>query len=138
MASRDKLHYEARHALENDGWTITDDPLVVRFGETFGEIDLGAERLLGAEKGEERIAVEIKSFLGTSMLSEFHMALGQYLNYQEALACYDPNRRLYLAVSEDAYRAFFLQDIVQRVITRHQVEMIIFSPEREVIVTWKK
>src|SRR5437667_2011848 len=98
MATRDKLHDEARRALENDGWTITDDPLVVRFGDTFGEIDLGAERLLGAEKGGKRIAVEVKSFLGTSMLSEFHTALGQYLNYREALARHQPGRRLYLAV----------------------------------------
>ncbi len=43
-------------------------------------IDLGAEKLLAAEKNGHKIAVEIKSFLGSSALSEFHLALGQFLH----------------------------------------------------------
>lgn len=76
MATRDSLHHVVRRALEEDGWTITDDPLIVRFGRSFCEIDLGAERLLAAEKADEQIAVEIKTFLRPSLLSEFHTALG--------------------------------------------------------------
>ena len=33
----------------------------------------------GAEKGDQRIAVEIKSFTSPSMVTEFHSALGQFL-----------------------------------------------------------
>lgn len=137
MAARDRLHDAARLALERDGWTVTHDPLMVPFGSTFDEIDLGAERLIAAEKGMEHIAVEVKCFLGRSIMYEFHVALGQYLNYQEALADFAPKRVLYLALSEEAYRVFFVQDIVQRILTRHQVRLIVFDPEREVIVLWK-
>ena len=49
--------------LKKDGWTITHDPLTVSVGKTDLLIDLGAERILAAERGGERIAVEIKSFI---------------------------------------------------------------------------
>lgn len=38
-------------------------------------IDLGAEPILAAERAGEKIAVEIKSFLGESNIYEFHTAL---------------------------------------------------------------
>jgi hypothetical protein len=137
MAARDQLHHAARQALEKDGWTITHDPFKVPYGTTFDEIDLGAERLIAAEKGLQRIAVEVKSFLGGSIMSQFHTALGQYLNYLEALTDFEPKRVLYLALSQKVYRPFFVQDIVQRVLTRHQVRLIVFDPEQEEIVLWK-
>jgi XisH protein len=39
-------------------------------------IDIGAEKILVAEKGDDKIAVEIKSFISASEISEFHNALG--------------------------------------------------------------
>lgn len=48
-------------------------------------IDLGAEKLLAAEREGEKIAVEIKSFLSPSAITDFHLALGQFLNYRTAL-----------------------------------------------------
>ena len=62
-------------------------------------IDLGAQTLIAAENGQEKIAVEIKSFLPqASAISEFHTALGQYINYRFALKTEEPERTLYLAV----------------------------------------
>jgi hypothetical protein len=71
------------------------------------EIDLGAEKLLAAEKGGEKIAVEIKSFLNPSAITDFYSALGQYLCYHLALEATQPERVLYMAVPLDAYRTFF-------------------------------
>ena len=62
--ARDKYHNVVRRALEKDGWTITHDPLRYKIGSRKIEVDLGAEQLIGAEKGTEKIAVEIKSFIG--------------------------------------------------------------------------
>jgi hypothetical protein len=138
MSARDSLHGPARRALENDGWTITDDPLIVPFILSFCQIDLGAERLIGAEKGTERIAVEVKSFLGQSMLSEFHAALGQYIVYRKALSQEEPDRKLYLAVPEDADRDFFQHPDVQGLLTDQQVQLVVFDQNREAIVKWKK
>lgn len=85
MAVRDIFHEAVKHALVKDGWTITHDPLALSFGEIDLYIDLGAERVLSAERAGQRIAVEIKSFNGPSLVSNFHTALGQFLNYRLAL-----------------------------------------------------
>ena len=85
MSAQDKYHDLVKEALQLDGWVITDDPLKLKVGKRNLKIDLGAERILGAEKGNDKIAVEIKSFLGPSLLTEFYQALGQYNVYNLAL-----------------------------------------------------
>ena len=40
-------------------------------------VDLGAERLIVAEKAEQRIAVEIKSCVGDSEIDDLEKAIGQ-------------------------------------------------------------
>lgn len=86
MPARDKYHQSAKNALIKDGWTITDDPLRLRFGGKDMYVDLAAERLLTAEKEGRQIAVEIKSFIGLSELDDVEKALGQYFVYKAVLA----------------------------------------------------
>ena len=85
MSAKDKFHDAVKMALIKDGWTIIADPLQIKLGEINAYIDLGAEKLLIAEKDGEKIAVEIKSFLGASTIYEFYTAFGQFSNYREAL-----------------------------------------------------
>ena len=68
---------------------------------------MGAKRIIAAQKGEEKIAVEIKSFVGNSATTEFSKALGQFLKYKVALQEEQPERILYLVVPQDTYRSFF-------------------------------
>ena len=96
--AKDLYHETVKEALINDGWTITHDPLRVTFGTSAGYIDLGAERLIGATKDSESIAVEIKSFLRPSLIEDLQKAVGQYVLYKAALDKEDPQRTLYLAV----------------------------------------
>lgn len=72
---RDLFHDIVKTALQNENWTITHDPLIIRVGGVGMEIDLGAEKLIAAERKNEKIAVEIKSFIRPSAISEFHMAV---------------------------------------------------------------
>ncbi len=113
MPAYDTFHDAVRNALIKDGWTITDDPLMVEFGLLNVYIDLGAGRLIAAERGNERIAVEIKSFIGPSLLTDFHLAAGQFLNYRNALRTKDPERALYLAVPLPIYDELFGHVLVQ-------------------------
>ena len=136
MPARDRFHTQVVQALQKDGWTVTHDPLSIPFAGTYTEIDLGAQKLIAAEKGQRRIAVEIKSFVGTSQVSEFHIALGQYLNYEEALARFDPERILYLAIPVQVHQSFFAQDIIQTIIRRHSVKLLVFDPLSEAVVSW--
>jgi XisH protein len=134
--ARDQFHFVVRSALENAGWVITDDPYVIRVGHTDLQIDLGAERLLAAENGEQKIAVEIKVFGQASLVQAFHMAVGQYMNYRVNLEEHDPERQLFLAVTKGVYEAFFESELAQRSVKRLQIKLLIFDPETEVI-TWQ-
>lgn len=78
MSAKDVFHQNVRSALEKDGWTIINDPLFLRLTlDTEFFIDLAADKLLIAERQKNQIAVEIKSFLGRSTMTEFHAAVGQ-------------------------------------------------------------
>lgn len=56
-----------RTALEKEQWNVTDDPLRLDISGTKFEIDLVVEQLLAAERGKEKIAVEIKTFLSDAI-----------------------------------------------------------------------
>lgn len=138
MPAYDVFHNAVKTALVKDGWIITDDPLSLSVGDVDFYIDLGAEKLLAAERNGDRIAVEIKSFLSNSLVSEFHTALGQFLNYKLALLESNQNRDLYLAVSDDVYQMFFSKPFVQSALKYHQLKVLVFNPETEEIKSWIK
>ena len=96
--AKDRFHDVVKVALEKDGWKIAADPYEIDVDDVDFEIDLAAEKLLAAELNGRKIAVEIKSFVSSSNVSEFHTALGQFLNYRDALEVVEPERTLYLAV----------------------------------------
>ncbi len=133
--AKDRFHYAVRTALEKQGWTITADPYEISVGDVDFEIDLAAE-MLAAERAGEKIAVEIKSFIGGSNVSEFHTALGQFLNYKFALEEADPQRKLYLAVPESIYKSFFQRRFTRLVVERTQINLLIYNEKQEVIVQW--
>ncbi|WP_353258999.1 XisH family protein [Prochlorothrix hollandica] len=136
MMAKDIIHHRVRTALEKDGWEITDDPLYLNVAEIEVYIDLGAERLLGAEKGDRKIAVEIKTFLNPSALSEFHTVLGQCLNYRLALKLEGSDRTLYLAIPQEAWSTFFRREFAKLAIAEHQLQLIIIDLAQEEIIEW--
>lgn len=102
------------------------------------QIDLAAENAIAAERNSEKIAVEIKSFIGDSDISAFHTALGQYLNYCQALEEQEPDRIVYLAIPVETYQDFFQLPFIQRALKRYQVKVIIYDPKVEEIQQWIK
>jgi XisH protein len=85
MPAKDIYHNAVRNALEKDSWQITKDPFILKWGTRDLYIDLGAEKLIAAEKSGEKIAVEIKSFIGASPVTDLENALGQYILYYDIL-----------------------------------------------------
>jgi XisH protein len=136
MGAKDLFHNAVKVALQKEQWVITDDPLKVEVGGTKLEIDLGAERLLAAERQGEKIAIEVKSFLGDSPLTDYHAALGQFLNYRLALEINEPERTLYLAIPINVYEAFFQREFAQLSVERYQIKRIVYDPKNEVITQW--
>jgi XisH protein len=137
--AKDVFHQQVKNALIKDGWNITHDPLTIRISEAVKlQIDLAAENAIAAERDLEKIAVEIKSFIGDSDISAFHTALGQYLNYFQALEEQQPDRIVYLAIPTETYRDFFQLSFIQRSLKRYQVKLIIYDPKLEEIKGWIK
>jgi hypothetical protein len=136
MPRFDEYHEAVKSALIKDGWTITDDPLTIEFEDTRLWADLGAEKTFAAEKGNQKIAVEVKVFGGVSTFSELQKAAGQYQMYVVYLAELEPERKVYLAVSKDIYDDFFQRPSVKFFVSKININVLVFDNEKEEIVQW--
>ncbi len=81
MPAKDMYHDLVHRLLVADGWRITHDPYRIVVGRKNLFVDLGAEKIIAADRDGKRIAVEVKSFEGKSEVHDLEEALGQYLLY---------------------------------------------------------
>jgi len=137
MPARDIYHTPIRNALEKDGWKITHDPYRLKLSRGKNLfIDLGAERLLGAERNGQTIAVEIKSFRSASDMKDLEEALGQFTLYRQLLRRYDPDRVLYLAVPDNVRVSVFEEEAGQVLIEDGLIQLIGVDIASETIASW--
>ena len=137
MAAKDLFHDAVKQALIKDQWVITADPLKIKIEGVKLEIDLAAEKVFAAQKAGRKIAVEVKSFLNNSAITDFHLALGQFLNYRLALQISEPDRMLYLAVPLDTFDSFFQERFIQEAVKLYQLKIVVYEPQKEVITAWR-
>lgn len=138
MSRRDIIHPAVVNALTKDGWTITDDPFYIEFEELTLAVDIGAERTFAARRGEEKIAVEVKSFVKRSPVQDLKDALGQFLLYRGYLNTIEPDRTLYIALPERVYDEFFTQKAVEFAVDLYKVPLIVVNLVSEEIAAWIK
>jgi XisH protein len=137
MPARDTYHQTVKTALVKDGWTVTHDPFRIRLAKGKNLfVDLGAERLIAAERGLERIAVEIKSFRSASDMKDLEEALGQFVLYKQLLTRYAPERILYLAVADEIRKTVFEEEAGQILLEDGIVRLVTFDPLQEAILRW--
>lgn len=136
MAAKDKFHDHVKNALVNDGWTVTHEQLPIKWGKKPLLVDFGAERLLMAQKGTRKIAVEVKSFISNSEMTDLYNAIGQFVLYRKALQHSEPDRELFLAIREDAYLRLLATPEGEELRADENIHLIVFSPDREEIVKW--
>lgn len=135
--AKDLFHKAVLESLTNDNWAITQDPYRLVLSKRVLEIDIGAEPIIAAQKGREKIAVEVKSFLKESFIYEFYSVLGQYLVYETFLARQEPDRQLYLAISDEVYALRFEKDDdVQFVCQKYNLKILIFNKLTNQIESW--
>ena len=134
--AKDLIHDSVRIALEKDGWTITHDPFTLETGEISIDMDLAAERMIVAEKGPQKIIVEVKSFGNPSMVYSFHAAIGQYIDYRGALRDEGIERELYLAISLNAHRRLNKASFFKRRFEENKVKIIVVNIVDKIIVEW--
>ena len=137
MPARNIHHNAVIQALRDDGWTVTHDPLLIPFGDRRLFIDLGAERLtLGAERGSERIAVEISSFVADSPVRDLQEAVGQFVVYRALLSQTDPERVLFLGVPTRVYDSVLSEPLGQLVSAEVRLRVLVFDAQGQKVVRW--
>ena len=90
----------------------------------------------GGRQGDQKIAVEIKSFSGASEIDDLEKALGQFTLYHDILQEREPDRRLFLAIPREVFDDLFSEPIGQLLLKRERLRLLVFESEAEVIIQW--
>lgn len=136
MPAKDIYHDTVKRALQKDGWIITHDPFPLQIGRKRLSADLGAEGLINAEKGTQKIVVEVKSFVGRSDVKDLEQALGQYILYRQVLNEMRIDRSLYLAIFQPIFNSVFTIELGQVLLKNQIIKLIVFDDKSEAIVQW--
>ncbi len=126
MSRRDRYHGIVKNALIEEGWEITHDPYSFDSDPELST-DIGAERIIAATRQNEKIAVEIKSFLKISQVVDMERAIGQFIIYRGLLKKQEADRTLYLAVPLHAYENIFNREVGQVAITESNLKLIVYT-----------
>jgi hypothetical protein len=135
MPAKDIYHDAVKNALIKDGWTITADPYFIIYKKLRLIADLGAERSLSAQKGNDKIVIEVKSFLNPSFIYDLERAVGQYIIYRNFLKKTAPDHQIYLAISKFIYQTNF-DETINIIVEENELKLIIVDTENEVIKKW--
>lgn len=137
MPARNIYHDTVVRALQAEGWTITDDPLTIRYGTQDLFVDLAAEQAtIGAERAGQRIAVEIQSFLGKSPVRDLEEAVGQYGIYRAVLQKTGSDRQLFMAVPGKVHEQVLSPLFGQLVVQELKLDLIVFDIEEKRSLQW--
>ena len=136
MSRRDIYHNTVKQALQKDGWTITHDPFPLEIGRKRLSVDLGAEKLISAEKRKRQIVVEVKSFIGQSDVKDLEQALGQYILYRQILNEMKIERALYLAVPQRTFNSVFEIELGKILLKSKIIRLLVFDDNQEILVRW--
>ena len=69
---------------------------------------------------------------------DFHLAVGQLVNYRIALKTKEPERVLYVGVTDKVYEEVFQLPFPQMVIQEINMKIIVVNPELNTVVKWIK
>jgi XisH protein len=136
MPVRDIYHNAVKSALIKDGWIITADPYRIKYQDIDLYADLAAEQPMAAERQGQKIIVEIKSFVGRSLMTDFHQAVGQYMVYRILLEKTAPEYRLYLAIDDITHISFFKRAGMEFLVQASQIDLLVVDVDRQEIVEW--
>ncbi len=143
MPQKDAIHNTVKQALTDAGWEITEDPYVISYGERFLFVDLGATepntaegQFIGAQRQGKRIAVEIKEFRSESAMLDLEQALGQYVLYSLLLGKVDPEREIYLAVTDTVYDDLFNEPVGELVVNELPMRLLVINTDKAEVRQW--
>lgn len=72
------------------------------------------------------------------MINSFHQALGQYLDYRDALEESDIARELFLAISNEVNNRIENFPFIIRRIKKYGLKILVVDINTKTIISWKK
>ncbi|MCB8752135.1 XisH family protein [Planktothrix agardhii] len=137
MPAKDIYHEAVKNALIKDGWTITADPYPLEYEDVELYPDLAVEKVISEEQKQRKIIIEIKSFISSSLMKDFELALGQYILYRDLIQlAQDEYQEIYLAIKDEVYDTFFQRKSIKAVVKLNQVALLVINTDKEEIVQW--
>ncbi|BBD54932.1 MULTISPECIES: XisH family protein [Planktothrix] len=137
MPAKDIYHEAVKNALIKDGWTITADPYPLEYEDVELYPDLAVEKVISEEQKQRKIIIEIKSFISSSLMKDFELALGQYILYRDLIQlAQDEYQEIYLAIKDEIYDTFFQRKSIKAVVKLNQVALLVINTDKEEIVQW--
>jgi len=137
MPAKDVYHEAVKNALIKDGWTITADPYPLEYEDVELYPDLAVEKVISEEQKQRKIIIEIKSFISSSLMKDFELALGQYILYRDLIQLsQDEYQEIYLAIKDEIYDTFFQRKSIKAVVKLNQVALLVINTDKEEIVQW--
>ncbi|WP_353121296.1 XisH family protein [Planktothrix agardhii] len=137
MPAKDIYHEAVKKALIKDGWTITADPYPLEYEDVELYPDLAVEKVISEEQKQRKIIIEIKSFISSSLMKDFELALGQYILYRDLIQlAQDEYQEIYLAIKDEVYDTFFQRKSIKAVVKLNQVALLVINTDKEEIVQW--
>lgn len=136
MPAKDIYHEAVKQALIKDGWKILGEGYTLEYEGDHLYADIAAEKPIAAERENQRILVEVKSFLGRSFMNDLEMAIGQYIIYRDIVETKGLNFQLYLAITIAVYDTGFQKQLARLIVERNKVNLLIFDPNQEVLLEW--
>jgi hypothetical protein len=137
MPAKDVYHEAVKNALIKDGWTITADPYPLEYEDVELYPDLAVEKVISEEQKQRKIIIEIKSFISSSLMKDFELALGQYILYRDLIQlAQDEYQEIYLAIKDEIYDTFFQRKSIKAVVKLNQVALLVINTDKEEIVQW--
>jgi hypothetical protein len=135
MPALDACHPHIIHALEKDGWRVSEKPLKLDTARRSIYIDIEAAR--GANGIRQQILLgEVKCFPDRdSTTRDLYIAVGQSIIYRAVLDEMDIHTPLYLAIPQDVYQDIF-DSTVRRAISDNKIKVLVVNVEMETIVQW--
>lgn len=93
--------------------------------------------VITAEQGNQKIAVEVKSFVGASPVADLRDAIGQYVMYRSVLRRIEPERIPYLAIDAVTAQEIFTEPLARYLVADEQVYLVVVDIITERIVAWR-
>ncbi len=135
MPAQDKIHVIIKNALIKDGWRITAKPFRMELEGEYVYADIGAERT-NDDQIVQAIVVEVKSFGQRSIIHALEEAFGQYQLYRRVLEVISPDIKVYLALSQGAYKRLQNRSFFRLLMRADKLSLIVVNQEAEEIVSW--